>query len=66
MHFGSPSNFLDPYSKAKLSYVHYIIRGGEAELCVLELTSLFHHFPSISPKHLYPSMVNFEITVQCM
>ena len=52
MHFGSPSDSLDPCGKAKPSYVHYIIRQGEAELRILELTSVFHHLPSVAPKHL--------------
>ena len=50
MHFGSDS--WDPCSKAKQSYVQYIIRHGEAKLLKLELTSVFHHFPSVGPKQL--------------
>ena len=53
MHFGSPSDSWDPCGKAKLSNVQYIIRQGEATLCILELTSVFHHFPSVGPKQLY-------------
>ena len=53
MHFGSPSDSWDPCSKAKPSYVQYIFRQGKAELCILELTSVFHHLPSsVSPKQL--------------
>ena len=53
MHFWSPSDSWDPpWSKAKPSYVHYIIRQGEAKLHILELTSVFHHLPSVSPKQL--------------
>ena len=37
-----------------MSYIHYIIiRQGKAKLCcILKLTSVFHHFPSVSPKQL--------------
>ena len=52
MHFGSPSDSWDPCGKAKPSYVQYIIRQGEAELCILELTSVFHQFPSVGPKQM--------------
>ena len=52
MHFVLPSDSWDPCSKAKLSYVHYIIRQGEAELGILELTSVFHHLPIANPKQL--------------
>ena len=52
MHFGSPSDYLDPFNKAKLSYVQYIIMQGEAELRILELTSVFHHLPNVGPKQL--------------
>ena len=54
MHFGSPSNTCDPWGKVKLSYdyVYYIIRRGEAELRILELSSVFHHLPIVSPKQL--------------
>ena len=51
-HFGSPSDSWDPCIKAKLSYVHYIIRQGKAELRILELTSVFHHLPSVGPNQL--------------
>ena len=37
--------------KADLSTLHNI-RRGKAELRILELTSLFHHLPSVSPKQL--------------
>ena len=43
LHFWSPS---------KLSHMQYIIRQGEAELHILDLTSVFYHLPSVSPKHL--------------
>ena len=52
MHFGSPSDSWDPCGKAMLSYTQYIIRQGEAKLCILELTSVFYHFPSANPKQL--------------
>ena len=52
MHFGSPSDSWDQCGKAKPGYVQYIIMQGEAELRILELNSVFHHFPSIGPKHL--------------
>ena len=52
MHFWSPSDFWDPCSKAKPSHVQYIIRLGKAELRALELTSVIHHRPSVSPKQL--------------
>ena len=52
MHFGSPSDSWDPYRKAKLSHVQCIIRQGEAELRILELTSVFHYLPSVGSKQL--------------
>ena len=52
MHFGSPSDSWDPCDKAKPSYVLYIIRQGEAELRILELSKVFHHPPSVVPKQL--------------
>ena len=52
MHLGSSLDSWDPWGKAKPSYVQYIIRWGEAELCILELTSVFHHFSSGGPKQL--------------
>ena len=52
MHFGSPSDSWDGCGKAKPSYVQYIIRQGEAKLRILELTSVFHHLPSVGPKQL--------------
>ena len=52
MHFGSPLDSWDPFCKAKPSYVQYIIRRGEAELRILELTSVLHHLPSVGPKQL--------------
>ena len=35
-----------------MSYLHYIIRQGEAKVRVLELASVFHHLPSVGPKQL--------------
>ena len=32
--------------------MHYISRQIEAELCKLNLTSVFHHFPSVGAKQL--------------
>ena len=52
MHFGSPSDSWDPYGKAKPSHLLCISRRGEAELRILELTSVFHHLPSVSSKQL--------------
>ena len=52
MHFGSPPDYWDPYNKANPSYVQYIIWQGKAEQCILELTSVFHHIPSVSAKQL--------------
>ena len=48
----TPSNTWDPWGKVKLRYVHYIIRQGKAELRILELSSVFHHLPSVGPKQL--------------
>ena len=36
--------------EAKLSYIQYIIRQGEAKLRILELTSVFQYFPGVVPK----------------
>ena len=52
VHFGSPLDSWDRCGKAKPSYAQYIIRQGEAELQILELTSVFHHLPSVGPKQL--------------
>ena len=52
MQFRSPSDCSDPCGKENPSYIQYIIRQGEAELCILELTSVFHHLPSVGPKQL--------------
>ena len=52
MHFGIPSDSWDPCGKAKPSHVLYIIRLGEAELCILELTSVFHHLSNVGPTQL--------------
>ena len=52
MHFASPSHPWDPCGKAEPRYIKYIIRQGEAELCTLDLTSMFHHLPSVGPKQL--------------
>ena len=55
MHFGSPSDSWNPCGKAKPSHVQYIIRQGEAELHILELTLVFHHLFSVGPKQLCAS-----------
>ena len=52
MHFGSPSDSWYPCGRARPSYIHYIIRRGEAKLRILELSSVFHHLPSAGPKQL--------------
>ena len=52
MHFGSPSDSWDRCGKVKPSDVQYIIRQGKAKLCILELTSVFHHLSSVGPKQL--------------
>ena len=52
LHFRSPSDSWNQCGKAKLSYVQYIIRRGEAELRLLELTLVFHHLPNVGPKQL--------------
>ena len=52
MHPGSPSDSWGLQGKVKPSYVHYIIRWGEAKLRMLKLTSVFHHFPSVGSKQL--------------
>ena len=52
MHFGPPSDYWDRCGKAKLSHVQYIIRQGEAELRISELTSVFHHLTSVGLKQL--------------
>ena len=52
MHFGSPSDSWDPCGKAKPSHLHYIVKRGKAKLCILELTAVFHHLPSVGPKQL--------------
>ena len=36
----------------KLSYAQYIIIWGKAKLCILQLTLVFHHLPSVGPKQL--------------
>ena len=51
-YFVSPSESWDQCGKAKLSYAQYIIKRGKAELRILELTSVFHHLPSVGFKHL--------------
>ena len=52
MHFGSPSDSWDQCGKAKLSYAQFIIWPDEAELRILELTSVFHQLPSVGQKQL--------------
>ena len=41
------------HGKAKPRYVKYIIRQGKAKLRLLELTSVFHHLPSVGYKQLW-------------
>ena len=53
MHFGSPSDSWDPCSKEKPSQVQYSSRQGEAKLRILELTSVFHHLPTVGLKQVY-------------
>ena len=48
--------------KAKLQ-VQYIIRWGEAKLHILELTPVFHHLPSVSPKQLC-TLAHLECTLK--
>ena len=50
--FGSPSDSWNRCGEAKSSYVQYINRLGEAKLCILDLTLMFHHLPSVGPKQL--------------
>ena len=52
MHFWSPSDAWDPCGKEKQSHVKYIIRQGEARLCILELTSEYCHLSSVGLKQL--------------
>ena len=47
-----PSDFWDQCCKAESNYVQYIVGRGEVELRLLELTSVFHHLPSVGPKQL--------------
>ena len=53
MHFGSPTDSWDPCGRGKPSYIQYIIRQGKAKLSIIELTSVFHHLPSVGPKQLF-------------
>ena len=53
MHYWSPSGPLGLRSEKKMSYVHYITRGGKAKFRTLKLTSVVNHLPSVSPKLLY-------------
>ena len=50
MHFGSTSDSWDPCSKAK--HVQYVIGRGEAELRILELTSVFYQAKRVLPSKL--------------
>ena len=50
--FWSPSVSWDPCGEAKLSYLHYDIREGNAELHILKLTSVIFHLPSVIPRQL--------------
>ena len=52
MHFGSPSTSGIHAARQKPSHGQYIIRQGEAELRIIELTSVFHHLQSVSAKQL--------------
>ena len=52
IHFMSLSGSFDPWGKEKPSHVQYIIKQGEAKLCIVELTSVFHYLPSVDPKQL--------------
>ena len=40
---GSSSDPLGPSGKVKLSFEYCNIKRGEAELCILKLTSVFHY-----------------------
>ena len=46
MHSGSPLHSWGPWGQEKPSYVHSIIRRGEAKLRISKLTSVFHCRPS--------------------
>ena len=39
-------------ARERPSYLLYIIRQSQAELRILELTSVFHHLTSVGPKQL--------------
>ena len=52
MHSWSPPDLWGPWDEEKLSYIHYDIRREEAKLCILKITSVFHHLPSVGPKQL--------------
>ena len=52
MHSWSPPDPWGPRDEEKPSYIHYNIRREEAKLCILKLTSVFHHLPSVGPKQL--------------
>ena len=47
MQFESLSDQWVSWGKAKLSYVHYVIRQGESKLIIV-----FHHLPCVGPNHL--------------
>ena len=40
-----------------------LITQGEAELCILELTSVFHHLSSVGPKQLC-ALANLDCTCE--
>ena len=49
--------------QGELSYVHYNIRQGEANLRTLKLTSVFHHLPRVGPKQLC-ALAHLECTLE--
>ena len=53
MHSWSPSGPWGPISEKKMSYVHYINRGGKAILRISKLTSVDNHLPSVSNKRFF-------------
>ena len=52
MHSGSALETKGQWSEVKLSYVHYNIRLGKGEPCILKLNSVFHHLPNVGSKQL--------------
>ena len=55
INFGSPSDPWVPWSEAKSSHIHFIIRRrqGKAKLCILKITSVFHQLTQVGPKQMY-------------